>query len=289
MKADFLIKQVLNKVNVPNKSELEEAISKLPNLDIPDDFEAVVQSFASLHTEDSAKSHKGLAEYHTNKYKDNFSKAMTAKIQASGFNESEIDEVLKQPFEDRWESIMKIALEKERGKFSLSESEKVKLAEDRAAREKERADRLQQANIEKEFSYKRQMEEQLMEYDLYNFVAGMPINDNIPKDEAIKLIVDKAKARMQAANAKLTRSGSQLRIVQADDTALDFYDEKNNPVYLQAFVEDTMASLNLLRKREAPKPAPGGLRQAFLNNEASKPTGPQSLISSQIRSILNSR
>jgi hypothetical protein len=289
MKADFFLKQVLNKVNVPNKTELEEALARIPNLDIPDEFETVVQGFANLHTEDSAKSSKTLAEYHVNKHRDNATKAMTSKMQADGFETAEIDEVLRMPFEDRWQSIAGIVKEKERKNYSLTESERVKLAEDKAAREKERADRLQQVNIEKEINMKRQWEDQLMEYDLHGFVSNMAFNDNLPKDKAVKLVVDEVKSKLNGANAKLTRSGNQLRLVQADDTALDFYDERNNPVYLQAFVENVMQENNLFRKRDAPKQTTANLRNALLQNPGVKPNGVQNMVNNQIRSVLNTR
>jgi hypothetical protein len=250
MKGKLFTKQVINKVPVQNKAELEEMLEKISDFDLPDELESVLTSFVSLHTEDSAKANKGIAEYHTNKYTESVTKGMVSRLQGEGFDTSEIDEVLRQKFEDRWLTIAQIKVEKERKKYNLSESEQVRMAEEKAAREKDRADRLQQVNIEKEMNLKRQMEEERLDFDLTREISNMPFNDNIRRETAIGIVRDRLKTKLAAANATITRSGDALRLVPIDNPSLDYYDARNTLVNLKDFIQMTMEEENLYRKRE---------------------------------------
>lgn len=244
MKANVLLDRLLEKLDVPEKQMYKEAIEKT-KFDLPDEFAPLVNGIDNLFDENAAKQKASLADHFNKRFEQNHSQAMVAEMKGLGFNDTEIDEVLKMPFEKRFGAISKKAIEKELSKVSLSENERVRAAEEQARREKERADLLQARSIEELSRLERKHEESRAEELLTRLVQKQQIDTKMPAEDAYEMIMSKVKRKMQNANIQLINSGNGYRLVNKDDPALDYYDERHNRVSIDQVIESCIRELNM--------------------------------------------
>jgi hypothetical protein len=98
---------------------------------------------------------------------------------------------MQQPFESRTEKALEFALGKERQKFSLSESERIKQEESKAKAAQERADRIQAQMLEREKSFEHQLTQKEVDFQIRNEMQRIPLrsgNDALPHDKASRLM-----------------------------------------------------------------------------------------------------
>ena len=161
--------------------------------------------------------------------------------------------------EQRLERIAQITADRERTKYTQTESDRILAEQATAKREKERADRLLAQKIEAEKSFEQKLREKEDEFHIKSLIRKFEINNNIPADKAHKLIMEELNLKLTAAGARLIASGDNIRLVQADDVSLDYYDERNNLVNPEGFIKGVIKSLNLLQDVKQHKPVPGQL------------------------------
>lgn len=260
MKGTDLKNYLIQKAAIENRSEIEEKLRVLDALDIPDDAgEVLMKGLDGLMSRDAVFANKDIAEKFNQRISGNIDRAHSSKLQGMGFSETEISEVMALSTEQRLERIAQIAADREKTKYSQTESDRIIAEQALAKREKERADRLLAQKIEAEKSFEQKMRAKEDEFHIKNLIRKFDINNNIPEDKARKLIMEELNIKLTAAGARLVASGDNIRLVQADDVSLDYYDERNNLVNAEGFIKGVIKSLNLLQENKQQKPMPGQL------------------------------
>lgn len=260
MKGTDLKNYLIQKAAIENRSEIEEKLRVLDALDIPDEAgEVLMKGLDGLMSRDAVFANKDIAEKFNQRISGNIDRAHSSKLQGMGFSETEISEVMALSTEQRLERIAQIAADREKTKYSQTESDRIIAEQALAKREKERADRLLAQKIEAEKTFEQKMRAKEDEFHIKNLIRRFEINNNIPEDKARKLIMEELNIKLTAAGARLVASGDNIRLVQADDVSLDYYDERNNLVNAEGFIKGVIKSLNLLQENKQPKPMPGQL------------------------------
>lgn len=263
MKADILLNKLIDKIQIEGKSEYRDAVSQI-KFDLPDEFEKIVNGIDSLLDENAAKQHKAIGEHYNTKLVQNYTQAMVGDMKGFGFTESEIDDILKLPFEKRATAIAQQKIEMELKKMQLTESERVRAAEEQARREKERADMLQARGMEELARLQRKFNEETNESLLKQLIARQQIDAKIPVDRANRLILQEVKQKLELAGAEIVDTGTSVRVVKKEDPTLDYYDERHNRVTIESIIDSCIKELNL-----APAVRQGAEKKIIINSNKS--------------------
>ncbi len=245
MKANTFLKNILDRTG----SSDAELLSKIENLqgDLPDELESVLSKVTNA---DAAKTSREIADYHRTHYKADIDRVQTAKLTAKGFTQEEIAQVLSLDIADRSDKLLELQDAKLRKSLNITESDAVKQANALAQAEKERADRLQNAYLDKGAEVQKAVQEVELKHNTIGLISSFPIANSIPRSEAVNLIYTKVSQNLEAMGAKLIMVAGQPKLVSAKDQTLDFYDANSNRIDAHRFVEKIIADLNLLERKQ---------------------------------------
>lgn len=252
MKAKIIFDKILEKVDLEQekKNQYYDKLQAAGNVDLPDDFEEILNKFETLHSEKSAIANRNIADKVFDKRKKDIDKATGARLSELGFSQSEIESILSLPIEDRASKIASLTDDKAKSKYNISESERIKQESEAARREKERADRLQQQMLESEKRLKQDYEKERVNIRLQYYVNNLPKNDVIPSDKANILVINELQQMLARDNAKIIEVAGALKVVNADDEAQDVYDERNMRINLEEYVKRAIREVKLEPKEQ---------------------------------------
>lgn len=252
MKAKIIFDKILEKVDLEaeKKNQYFEKLQSLQNIDLPDEFEEVLNKFETLHSEKSAVANRNIADQVFEKRKKDIDKATGARLVEIGFNGPEVESVLLLPFEERAMRIAQLMEEKAKNKYNITESERIKQETETARREKERADRLQQQMLDTEKRLKQDSEKQLTNIRLQYLINAVPKNDVIPPDKANVLIFSELQSMLARDNAKVIDVNGTLKIVNNDDESQDVYDERNMRITMEEYIKKAIREVKLEAKEQ---------------------------------------
>jgi len=252
MKAKIIFDKILEKVDLEQekKNQYYDKLQAAGNVDLPDDFEEILNKFETLHSEKSAIANRNIADKVFDKRKKDIDKATGARLSELGFSQSEIESILSLPIEDRASKIASLTDDKAKSKYNISESERIKQESDAARREKERADRLQQQMLESEKRLKQDYEKERVNIRLQYYVNNLPKSDVIPSDKANILVINELQQMLARDNAKIIEVAGALKVVNADDEAQDVYDERNMRINLEEYVKRAIREVKLEPKEQ---------------------------------------
>lgn len=279
MKANVFLSRLLDKSEYPKKAELEQKINSLTH-DIPDEFEQILPL---LMSEQAARGNPNISEYHHNSLRQELTRAQTSKLQGAGFSEAEINEVTNLPIETRTERIIQLIQSKESAKYTQTESERIRALEAQAKAERDRADQLQASYAGREDTTRQAVEQVELRHQLHNLINSFQLSQNgLPRDHAVKVIYDEVNAKAELMGAKIIIVGGVVKMVQAKDKTLNFYDNNNNPVDTRAFVEKVAMDLNLIEKRK-----PVGEAKVFNVSTNNTKNTSQDVFNNRFKQLLN--
>lgn len=274
MKASIIVKSILDKVGQPLTAQQEELLQKCQPIDLPDSAETLLSSIDALMTETHAKSNRGLSEYFQGRFVDTATKTQISQLAAQGYSDDEISEIIKHPLEARTNIVHSIVSKKEAAKYSQTETERIRAANEEARREKERADKIQATARDREDEIRRTYESQLFNVKLRNHLNTYQIDTHgMSVEDAYDAIMNKIGQKLDAIDGRLVTSGNTLRLVQRQDPTLDLYDSKNNRISADVFIQNAIGELNFMKKAN-PSPAQSG---NISNNVQNIPFNPKNL------------
>lgn len=275
MKANTFLKNILDRTGTVD-AELEAKINSFQG-DLPDELEAVLNKVTNA---DAAKTSREIADYHKNHYKSDIDRVQTAKLTAKGFSQEEITQILSLDIAERSDKLLELQDAKLRKTLNITESDAVKQANALAQAEKERADRLQNAYLDKGAEVQKAVQEVELKHNTISLISGFPIANSIPRSEAVNLIYSKVSQNLEAMGAKLIMSAGSPKLVNAKDVTLDFYDANSNRVDAHRFVEKIIADLNLLERKQQTQ------QQKEFQVSLNKPVSSQAAFKSTVNKIL---
>lgn len=246
MDSNSFLLYLIDKSSSAKKEDLKSKITTLQNVELPDDFKQVLDSF---YTEESAKSKNEISEFYRQKFDEDEKRIVNSKLTQQGFNQHEIDEILSLPKEIRSERMLKIFDSKVQDKYKLSQTEKdlqyeakIKLLEDKIIG-------YQAQYIEYDNKIERIKKEEATKAELKSLINGLPFstsNNSLPKQEASKFLYQRIQDQLLADNFSiLFKNGSPI-LVKKDDETSHIFDEKNNVVDANRYINDIARNLNLL-------------------------------------------
>ncbi len=270
-----LIKKLAAKAGVKSDDpKLVELLSV--NAQIPDDIASALESLVPVGTDtltlEAARNHPELLKHFNAKIFNGMDAKIFTLAEEYGLSDSDMDELKaeKNSYEKLKLLNAKVS-EKIEKKYSGKQADKQALLDEIKRLNNEVLDVKEGAKREHQ-TIKSQAEADVVNYAIDSYLASKPFaNKDIPLDVNVmtaKTLINKVLADKKA---KIVRKGSELKLVNSDDNALEHF-ENNKVISFRDLADSVLANNKLLQVSDPA--AKNGTGNKFSKPANSGPTGP---------------